>query len=34
MDFTGIASITYTAADMSEAKRLFTDWGLTKVSDA
>ena len=32
MDFTGIASITYTAADMAEAKRLFTDWGLTKVS--
>ena len=32
MDFTGIASITYSAADMAEAKRLFTDWGLTKVS--
>lgn len=32
MDFTGIASITYTAADMAEAKRLFTDWGLTRVS--
>ncbi len=32
MDFTGIASITYTAADRAEAKRLFTDWGLTRVS--
>ncbi len=32
MAITGLDTITFTAPDMAEAKRFFTDWGLKRVS--